>query len=260
MSGGKDSCYLLLDLCRRFPHLEKVAIMADTGFEHQRPISAEAFAQQVCAQFLVPLVVVRNQSKTYLSMVEKRGKFPAPGLRQCTSDLKRAPIETWIRRNCQPGERFHGKLIINCTGIRAQESSARAKQKPLTRNRSLTLKSKNRHVWNWMPIFRASLTDVLDGLEAANIPLHPVYSYRGNGGYLKRLSCRVCIFSTNADICAIHKHDPEAFNAVSALEEKMNFTMRSGESLKDIVAKHSNDKNAKQYGDEEDDAVPCSTL
>ncbi len=256
MSGGKDSCFMLAELCRRYPHLEKIAIYADTGFEHVNPISAEAFGAQVCAKLGVPFVMVKNPNKTYLQMVERRRMFPSPKNRQCTSDLKRDPINTWIRRNSEPGQRLHGKVVINCTGIRAQESAARAKQKPLQKNRRLWNEAKNRRVWNWMPIFHVSLVEVLDGLQAAGIPLHPVYSYRNNGGFLRRLSCRVCIFSTDADLCAIHQHDREAFDAVADLEERLGFTMRAGKSLRQIVANAP--ANAKQYGDEEDDALPCA--
>jgi len=38
------------------------------------------------------------------------------------------------------------------------------------------------------------------------------------GGYLRRFSCRVCIFSTDTDLRTIHQHDREAFGIVSSLE------------------------------------------
>lgn len=71
--------------------------MADTVFEHKRPISAADFARQRCAEFGVELTVVRNPKRTYLEMVEHRGMFPSAQYRQCTSDLKRGPIEKYIR-------------------------------------------------------------------------------------------------------------------------------------------------------------------
>lgn len=253
-SGGKDSCEMLRQLVYRFPSLPVYAVYADTGFEHVKPVSAEAFAGQVCEELGVPFYVVRNPNKTYLQMVERRGMFPSPSNRQCTSDLKRDPIQKWIRQNSQPGRFLAGKVVINCTGIRAQESAARAKQNPLKREKRLC--AAGRVVWNWMPIFRTTLNQVLDNLEGAGIPLHPVYSYRNNGGYLRRFSCRVCIFSTDADLCAIHEHDREAFDAVAGLEEKSGFTMKPGRSIRQIVS-DKNAKNGKQYGDEERDEVPC---
>jgi len=254
ISGGKDSTEMLRQLVYRYPSLPIYAIYADTGFEHVKPVSAEAWCAQQCVDLGVPFYVVRNPNKTYLQMVERRRMFPSPSNRQCTSDLKRDPIQKWIRQNSQAGRFLHGKVIINCTGIRAQESAARAKQRPLKREARLC--AAGRVVWNWMPIFRRTLVEVLDNLEAADLPLHPVYSYRGNGGYLRRFSCRVCIFSTDADLCAIHEHDLEAFNLVADLEVRIGFTMRSGRSLRQIVANKAA-AQGKQYGDEEADEVPC---
>jgi hypothetical protein len=54
-------------------------------------------------------------------------------------------------------------------------------------------------------------------------------------GYLRRFSCRVCIFATDADLRAIHLHDRLAPDMISGLELKMNFTMRQGASLVQIV-------------------------
>lgn len=48
-------------------------------------------------------------------------------------------------------------------------------------------------------------------------------------------SRRVCIFSTDTDLRAIHQYDREAFDVVSNLETKTGFTMRPGASLVQIV-------------------------
>jgi DNA sulfur modification protein DndC len=48
--------------------------MADTGFEHVRPIPAVEWSRKLVAKFDLPLTVVRNPNKTYLEMVERRGK------------------------------------------------------------------------------------------------------------------------------------------------------------------------------------------
>lgn len=230
-SGGKDSTRMLGFVRECFPNSPTFAVMADTGFEHQRPISAEDFARSRCADFDVPLTVVRNSRRTYLQMVEQRGKFPSAQYRQCTSDLKRGPIEKYIRT-------LPFRLIFNCIGIRAEESPPRSKLQPLTPNSSLTTRS--RAVYNWFPIFEEILSDVLEWHWRTGAPLHPVYvpSFHRNGqtgGYLRRLSCRLCIFSTDADLLAIRQHDPEAFQAVAELEQKTGFTMRSTGSLVQIT-------------------------
>lgn len=72
-SGGKDSTRMLGFVRRRFPESPTNVVMADTGFEHQTPISAADFARQRCAEFGLELTVVRNPKRTYLQMVEQRG-------------------------------------------------------------------------------------------------------------------------------------------------------------------------------------------
>jgi DNA sulfur modification protein DndC len=189
-SGGKDSTRMLGFVRRKFPDSPTYVVMADTGFEHQRPISAADFAHQRCAEFGIELVIVRNPRRTYLEMVEQRGMFPSAQYRQCTSDLKRGPIEKYIRS-------LPHKVIVNCIGIRAEESNARSGLEPLKLNRSLT--TRTRSVYNWLPIFDQTLGQVLAWHWVNAIRLHPVYvpEYHKDGttgGYLRRFSCRVCIF------------------------------------------------------------------
>jgi 3'-phosphoadenosine 5'-phosphosulfate sulfotransferase (PAPS reductase)/FAD synthetase len=157
--------------------------------------------------------------------------FPSSQYRQCASDLKRGPIDKFIRALPQ-------KVLINCLGIWAEESSPRAKLTPWKVNEQLTIR--HRTVYNWLPTFNLSLADVLTWHRAQRVPLHPVYvpEYHWDGtsgGYLRRLSCRVCIFSTDSDLAAIYRHDREGFDAVSQLEGRIGFTMRSGASLVQIL-------------------------
>lgn len=230
-SGGKDSTRMLGLVRRKFPDSPTYAVMADTGFEHKKPISAADFARQRCAEFGLELIVVRNPKRMYLEMVEQRGMFPSAQYRQCTSDLKRGPIEKYIRS-------LPHKVIVNCIGIRAEESNTRRRLSPLELNRNLT--TRTRTVYNWLPIFSQTLGDVLAWHWVNAVRLHPVYlpEYHKDGtvgGYLRRFSCRVCIFSTDADLRAIYQNDPEAFEQVSSLETKLGFTMRPGASLVQIV-------------------------
>ena len=234
-SGGKDSTRMMGLLRQIFPAFPTYAVMADTGFEHQSPVSAADWARMRCAEFGLDLTVVRNPKRTYLEMVEQRGMFPSPQFRQCTSDLKRGPIDKFIR--CLPHN-----VVVNCIEIRAEESLARARLCPLSINRSLS--TRQRTVYNWLPIYRQSLSEVLDWHWRNSVPLHPVYvpDYHTDGttgGYLRRLSCRVCIFSTDADLQAIHVHDRAAFDLIVGLERKLRFTMRPGASLVQIIEAYS---------------------
>jgi DNA sulfur modification protein DndC len=230
-SGGKDSTRMLGLVRQRFPDTIVYGVMADTGFEHRTPVSSMDWARLRCQDFGVALSVVRHPKHTYLEMVERRGMFPSAKYRQCTSDLKRSPIDKFIRALPQ-------RIIINCLGIRGEESSPRAKLQPWKLNEHLT--TRHRTVYKWLPIFSLTLSDVLEWHRVSKVPLHPVYvpEYHWDGttgGYLRRLSCRVCIFSTDSDLVAIHQHDRRPFDAVRNLEQKIGFTMRPGTSLVQIV-------------------------
>lgn len=216
-SGGKDSTAMLAYLCDRYPDVKKHVVFADTGWEH---IGAEQWCRGVVKMMGHELIVVRNPNKSFLSMVEQRGKFPGTNTRQCTSDLKRGPIQTWIRNNCS-------SVVVNCMGIRASESHNRAKKRKLTRNVSMT--NSRRTVWDYLPIHGWSDEQVFSYLSERQLPLHPVYSY------LKRFSCRVCIYMTDKDLVAVNNNDPEAIEIISALEQKIDFTLKPKGSIKSII-------------------------
>jgi 3'-phosphoadenosine 5'-phosphosulfate sulfotransferase (PAPS reductase)/FAD synthetase len=252
-------------LRENFPTVQTLACMAYTGFEHVKPVSAEDFARENTAIYGMDLAVVRNPNKTYLEMVEKRGMFPSMSTRQCTSDLKRGPIETWTRRQVKSGV-ITAKIIINCTGIRAAESPARSKQIPWSVN-DMNFGGKGKDltpaaalfghtVHNWMPVFMDTFQDVLQWHWNNGVALHPVYvpEYHHDGtqgGYLRRLSCRVCIFSTKADLRAIYVHDNDAFIQVALLGQRIGFTMQSGKSLFQIIQEEPAGDD-KQFGLEEE--------
>jgi DNA sulfur modification protein DndC len=216
-SGGKDSSAMLAFLCEKYPHITKHVVYADTGWEHE---GTEEWCKSIVEKFGLTLHVVRNPNKTFLTMVENRKKFPGMQQRQCTSDLKRGPVETWIRRNVKD------PVIINCLGMRSEESAGRAKQKKLKRNRSSNSK---RTIWDWLPIKDWKEHQVYDFLSERNIPLHKVYNY------LRRFSCRVCIFMTEHDLNQVQKNDPEAVDIIDLLENKIDFTMFQKGNIKSIV-------------------------
>lgn len=221
-SGGKDSTAMLAFLCERFPDVTKHCVFADTGWEHS---DAEKWSRSITERFGLPLHVVRNPNKDFFSMVRARGKFPSPAQRQCTSDLKRGPIQTWIRRH------IGDPVVINCMGLRAEESPGRAKKLRLSRDRTMT--NSRRTVWNWLPIQDWSEKQVRAYLQEQDLPLHPVYQY------LNRFSCQVCIYMGARDLAAVKQHNPAAFIRIEELEREIGFTMRPGQDINGNIARLS---------------------
>jgi hypothetical protein len=91
-SGGKDSQAMYLLLRQHVPAAQLVIVHADLG-----PVEwAGAFEHIKATTAGEPVHVCRSR-RTLLQMIEERGMFPSPQQRQCTSDLKRGPIERTIR-------------------------------------------------------------------------------------------------------------------------------------------------------------------
>ncbi len=118
LSGGKDSTRMLGFIRQHFPTVKTYAVMADTGFEHVKPVPAVDWCRQLAAGFGLPLTVVRNPNKTYVVMVRRRGMFPSAQFRQCTSDLKRGPIQKFLRT-------LPEKVVINCMADVLQKAGFR---------------------------------------------------------------------------------------------------------------------------------------
>lgn len=231
-SGGKDSSAMLVYLCEKYPSIKKHLVWADTGFEHEGLFE---WNKKIASKFNLAVHRVANPNKTLLEMVERRKIFPSPKCRQCTSNLKRGPIETWVRQNVR------SKNIIMCSGLRAEESRQRAKLEPVKIDTSMT--NSKREVYDFLPIHHWQESEVKDFLKNSGVDLHPCYDY------LSRLSCRVCIFNQKRELQSIKTNDPEAFNAICELEEKIGFTFRSEGRLEEYIKSSFDNQTMLPFGD-----------
>ena len=110
----------------RIPHAQIVVIHADLG-----RVEWEGVKEHIEANIDHPLNVVRA-NKGLLDMVRHRfatrphvPSWPSSATRQCTSDLKRNPIQKFIRRDMAARR---ATLAVNCVGLRAEESAPRARR------------------------------------------------------------------------------------------------------------------------------------
>lgn len=163
-------------------------------------------------------------------MVNHRGKFPSASCRQCTSDLKRGPIQKLIR-NYAKDNGF--STVINCLGIRAQESSARAKKKPFKLNKRETVK--HRTQYEWLPIHKFKIDKVFKTISDAGQDPHEIYA-KG----MSRLSCCFCILASDKDLQTAAKLKPDLAQRYIETEARLNFTLSmSQRPLKEIIAQHN---------------------
>ena len=110
--------------------------------------------------------------------------------------------------------------ILNCLGIRAAESPARAKKVPLGPD---TASNGKRHVTRWLPIFDWSNEQVWDCIRASGLRHHPAYD-----AGMPRLSCVFCVLAGQKELTLAAEY--------VALESRIGHTFQNGRSMADIVA------------------------
>ncbi|MCK5235672.1 MAG: phosphoadenosine phosphosulfate reductase family protein [Deltaproteobacteria bacterium] len=238
-SGGKDSTAMLLYICETLPQYKKHIVYADTGWEHLdtwewcQQLVRQARARYRLTTAELEIHRVASSTKDFISMVRQREMFPSPKYRQCTSDLKRGPIQTWLRNNIKSPH------IISAMGLRSEESAARAKKAQVSINKTLT--NSKREVIDWLPIQDWPEEEVRRYVYSAGFGLHPVYNY------LNRFSCRVCIFNNARELAAIEVNDPSSINLISEIEEEIGFTMNPNGSVRELIDEYNQGENVA-YG------------
>ena len=210
-SGGKDSQAMYLRLAPLIPARQMIVVHA---ILHE--VDWPGIPEHIEATVSHPVYYVAA-AKSLLSMAEQRGMFPSPSYRQCTSDLKRTPIETFIRRFLQEHPAYRGR-IVNCLGFRAEESPARSKLQTLTQN---DRNSKNGRTWyDWLPIHELTKPEVFEEIEAAG--QRPHWAYQAG---MSRLSCVFCIMASTADLRTAAQLNPALYRRYAALEQRLGFTL-----------------------------------
>ena len=161
-------------------------------------------------------VIIATPVKTFTQMVEHRRMFPSPQQRQCTSDLKRGPIERELRRYLKAHPEFQGR-VVNCMGMRAQESAQRAKAKTFARNDANSVAG--RSWFDWLPIHDLTATDVFAVIQEAGQKPHWAYE-----AGMSRLSCMFCVMASQHDLRTAARLNPEAYAERVALERRIGHT------------------------------------
>ena len=240
-SGGKDSQAMMIHLLAQgVPAEQMLVIHASLGEVEWH--GALELAQKQAADANVPFVVARavykdGSEKTFLNMVEKRfadrpdaPSFPSSGQRYCTSDLKRGPIQ---RETLRYMKARGLTLVVNCEGLRADESPNRSKLHPFKQLTSKhALAKAGREAYEWLPIHGLTTAEVFATIRAAGQEPHPAYK-AGN----ERLSCVFCIFGSKGDLARGAKARPELFAKYVELEKTTGYTMHMSRiPLAELVA------------------------
>lgn len=208
-SGGKDSQAMLIMIRKLVPDTQILVIHANLpGVEWE---GTEEHARNT-SEGLEFITVTAG--KTFFEMVEHRKMWPSPKYRQCTSDLKRGPIEKAIRKALKDKQRL---LIVNCMGLRAEESCARSKAEVFKLNKRNSIAG--REWYDLLPIHEWSISDVWFEIKKAGQQPHWAYE-KG----MSRLSCCFCIMSSKKDLKTAATLNPELYSKYVAMEKKIDQT------------------------------------
>lgn len=233
-SAGKDSQAMLTHLValadeQGVDRSRLVVVHADLGrveWEGTRELAAEQ-----AAHYGLRFEVVRRDKGDLLDQIEQRGMFPSSAARYCTSDQKTSQVAKLMTR-LSDEHRATGATrplrILNCLGIRAQESPARAKKVPFGPDAAT---NGRRTVDRWLPIFDWTETRVWDVIRASGVRYHEAYD-KG----MPRLSCVFCVLAGERELRIAARLNPGLAAEYVAVEQRIGHTFKAGRSIAAIVA------------------------
>ncbi|MDB5253899.1 MAG: phosphoadenosine phosphosulfate reductase [Flaviaesturariibacter sp.] len=245
-SAGKDSQAMLSHVVgladeQGVDRSRIVVVHADLGrveWEGVRDLAAE----QAAVYGLRFEVVERDEDlldhvETRHATLQAQGKtdvaaWPSSTARWCTSDHKTSQVAKLMTRLADEHRAVHGKTaqvrILNCLGIRAQESPARAKKVPFSVDGPAT--NGRRHVDRWLPIFDWKVERVWQTIRDSGLRWHPAYD-----AGMPRLSCCFCVLAGRRELVLAARLNPALAAEYVAVEDRIGKTFRQDLSMAEVV-------------------------
>lgn len=228
-SAGKDSQAMLdyiVELATAAGVRDRIVVVhADLG--QVEWAGTRELAEEQARHYGVRFVVVQRTKGDLLQQVLERGMWPDNKNRYCTSDQKRdqvAKLMTSLTDEQLGGERGRKINILNCLGLRAEESPARSKKATIQANTRQS--NGKRRVIDWLPIHGWTVKQVWARIAASGVNHHYAYDL-GMG----RLSCCFCVFAPKAQLVLAGKHNPELLDRYVAVEQTIGHTFTQALSI-----------------------------
>lgn len=210
VSGGKDSAAMSLWLTEN--GVEHLRVFADTGWESEVTYK---YLRGPLTDKLGPIREVRA-AKQFEEMASDKGMFPSRVRRWCTRSLKVEPIFALLRELADSGHD-----VVNAVGVRAQESSARARLSEWDDHDGVDAEV-------WRPL--------IDWSEEEVIAIHQRHGLAPNPLYLagaRRVGCWPCIYASKEEIRLVADTDPGRVDRIRSLEAEVTrvASERAGEPV-----------------------------
>ena len=231
-SAGKDSQVAMdkvTGLAREAGVSDRLrAVHADLGRVEWK--GTPELARTHAEHYGMPIEYISRERGDLLDHVRQRGKWPASNARYCTSDHKRDQIRkvmTRLVREIREKTGVKQARVLDVQGIRAEESTARAKKVPFFHNRSAS--NGRRHVDTWYPVFDWTKERVWDRIRETRVPYHPAYDYG-----MPRLSCCFCIYAPKAALVTAGRHNPDLLDEYVRTEEEIGHKFRLNLAISEV--------------------------
>ncbi|MDT7784987.1 MAG: hypothetical protein QOF58_3406 [Pseudonocardiales bacterium] len=236
-SAGKDSQAMLTHIVEQcdaagIARWRIIVVHADLG-RAEWPGTMELARRQAAAYGLY-FEVVRRELGDLIHQIEKRGRFPSSTARYCTSDQKTSQVAKLMtrlanaHRRRNPSTLFRPIRILNCLGIRADESPARAKKVAFGPDKAAT--NGRRIVDRWLPIFTWTADQVWTTIRRSGLPHHPAYD-----AGMPRLSCVFCVLAGPRELVLAARLNPALAAEYAAVERRIGHTFKADLSMAEIV-------------------------
>lgn len=235
-SGGKDShamVHHVAGLLRGLGILDRgVVVHADLG-RMEWPGSLETARAHAEAAGLRFRSLKRPQGDL-LDQARALRHWPTPSTRWCTANHKRGQILV-VLGELAAEERTRRGLsktapirILNCVGLRAEESPGRAKRPALQIGARGS--SPRRLIDMWLPIKAWSTEQVWEAVHASGWPVHPAYE-KG----LPRASCIFCIYAPRAALQIGAREHPKLLAEYVKVEREIGHEFKHHLPIADIA-------------------------
>lgn len=221
-SAGKDSQAMLHKVVKAAvaAGVKDRVVVAHCDLKRVEWRGTRELAQKQADAYGVRFEVVSRPQGDLLDHVRARGKWPSSTTRYCTSDHKRGQVSVLMTRLTNEMKGLGRPVrILNCLGLRAEESPARSKRLAFSLDRRAT--NGRRTVHTWLPLHSFTTSEVWSVIRESGVPHHPAYDLG-----LPRVSCVFCVLSPRKALVLAGKHNPELLAEYVAVEKEIGHSFR----------------------------------
>lgn len=240
-SAGKDSQAMLdyvAELARAAGVEDRVTVLHNDLGEVEWPGTAELAAEQAAHYGF--RFEMRHREQLLLDQIRERHTklrakgdtttpaWPSSRARYCTSDQKRGPARKLVTELVAELGLDRQARVLYCLGLRAEESSGRAKKPVLDVDQAHS--SGIREITIWHPILHWTEPQVWDRIRRSGVRHHWAYD-RG----MKRLSCSFCVLASRDDLVCAARLRPDLARQYADLEAELGHTFKADLSMAQVI-------------------------